>query len=437
MPMLPPAVASKCLVPALAAALLLSACSPQGQGGGSTSTYTVRSERVVDAIEEIGIVEATRVVAITAPFRGRLVQIPETGTMVRVGDPVVVLEDEGDLQRLEDRLNHLKSVRSELESSVQSLRIALRENALDLDSAEAQLSLDRVRLEDVNNRLAETEILLSREVVPADDLRGALHSATNRRLNTFNTELRLRSEVLSKQQSQTQSVLDIERRLLQGAQARWQLEQARERVESATVTAPVNGMFIRTRSWNWRERAMVESRPGDDVRNRQQLGEIPDLDTLVVKTQIPEVDLYRVEPGMPVEVTFDALDGLQVTGTLRTIGRVAIEREASPGGTLMQTDGFSGQKVFEAIVELAEVDERIRPGLSSQVRIIVEEQEDVLAVPVTAILRREGENLVRVRTSDGRTEDRAVQLAGRRGDRIVVIQGLNPGEVVLSNPTRG
>jgi len=266
----------------------------------------------------------------------------------------------------------------------------------------------------------------------------AMFQTTSRRLSTSNTELNLRSTVLGRQLSEATAQVDIERQVLQGAQARRQFEDALARVESATMTAPVSGMFQRSSRWVWTSQSNVETRPGDEVRRHQLLGEIPDMNTLVVKTQIPENYFYRVEPGMQARLRFDALDGVESTGTIRSIGVVAIEREASPGGALVQSEGFSGQKVFEVVIQLDEPTEEMRPGLSVAVRILLDQTEDTLAVPTTAILRRDGKNMVRVRDEvSGRTEDREVELAGRRGDRVVVTSGLNTGDTIVLNPSRG
>src|SRR5690606_26559887 len=136
-----------------------------------------------------------------------------------------------------------------------------------------------------------------------------------------------------------------------GTTARKRLDEAQERINASTVVSPVDGIFMRTRRWNWRARANSESKPGEETRRGQELGSIPVRVSRIVKTQMAERELTNVEIGTKVRMIFDALGGLETEGVIENIGRVAIERETSAGGALVQSTTYTGQKVFE--VEIA------------------------------------------------------------------------------------
>lgn len=416
---------SLCLL--LLLAVVLVSCTG-GRNGAEVETIVVQPGTLEVLIEEVGLLEATNVVSIVAPFSGKIIYLPETGAMVREGDNVLVLESEEDVTRLKDRLNELKTVKSELEGSIESLQIALRSNLLDVDFGESQLAVQRVRLEDVNQRLAETEILLDKAVVPEDDLRSAVVQVESRRLGTVSQDLDLRGQVVDKQSDEAVRLLDIERKELQGMQARRKLEEARARVESSQSKAPVAGMFLRKGTWVWHMNQLVEPRPGDTVRRGQLVGEIPDLNSLVIKTQIAEGDLHRVATGMAVRLRFDAYQGLELRGRIVDIGKVAIEREASAAGALVSSEGYSGQKVFEVLIAFDTPDARLKPGITAQVSILVERRENVLSIPIEAIQRRDGANWVSVALPGGGFEQRAVELGLRSHDAVSVTSGLQAGD---------
>ncbi|MBI5155162.1 hypothetical protein HZA57_07990, partial [Candidatus Poribacteria bacterium] len=201
-------------------------CGQAEEEPAYAETLVVRSGTFEETIEETGSIEAARVVSITAPDRGKVIQIPETGTLVKQGEVVLVLDDSEAVTSLKDRLNDLKTVKSELEAAIESLKIAMRSNVLDVDAAESELAYNRVRLADVNQKLAETEILVEQSVVPEDDRREAHSRVTNTRLDTVTRDLDFRTEVTSKASAESQDRAQMDRQILRGDQARRDLDEA-------------------------------------------------------------------------------------------------------------------------------------------------------------------------------------------------------------------
>ncbi|MDK2971179.1 MAG: HlyD family secretion protein [Candidatus Sumerlaeota bacterium] len=382
-------------------------------------------------LEEIGVVDATRVVSVLAPYRGKLISLAETGQTVAEGDVILVMENTQEIKDLQDQLDELKTVRSELEASVESLTIAIRSGTLDTDLAEAELAFERVRLQEINTRLAETAVLLEKDVVPAEDLREAESDVVNSRYQTLGSDFSLRTGALTSETNRTATLNDIERQALRGQRARREVDEAQERIDSSRLKAPVAGMFIRTKRWQWSQNAMVEAKPGDSVRGGQEIGRIPDLSTLILKSQIPEGNVAQVRVGAPVRIAFDAYDGLKLTGKVTMIGKVAIERETSAAGALVQTEGYSGQKVFETEIAFDEPDPRIKPGITASVSIQLDRHEDVLTIPVEAVAWRDGKAVVGVLDGNGGWQEREVELGARNSRRVIVTKGVQEGELLL------
>src|SRR6185369_12071403 len=94
--------------------------------------------------------------------------------------------------------------------------------------------------------------------------------------------------------------------------------------------------------------------------------------TLVTKQQIAqislnEVDAVNVKQDQKATMTFDAIDGLSMTGKVVEIDTI---------GTVSQ-----GVVSYSAKVALDTQDDRIKPGMSVNVSIITDVAPDVLAVP--------------------------------------------------------
>ncbi len=416
----------------LAAFAFTAACSREDTD--SLKTSVVKSGPFESVLEEVGVIEATRTVSFKAPRRAKLISLVESGTMVDEGDLIYQLENEDVITDIRDEVNQLKTVKAELEANVESLRIALRSNTLDLDLAEAQLAYNRVRLQDVNIKLAETEVLLQRSVVPEDDLRDARYNVENSRLNTVSTNLDQLGMRTTAKTDESENVARIERSLLEAEKGQRDIAEAKRKLDESKAFAPVNGLFVRSRRWSWREQKMVEPRPGDDVREGQELGSLPDMSELVVKTQVPESYLTRIQEGGPVDLVFDAYEGLRLSGTISRIGKVAIEREASPAGSLMQSDSFSGQKVFEVTVDAEGDTTRLKPGITANVRFVLVREENALTVPVDAIIIRDGKAYVQVLDgSSGDVREQAIETGRRDNGRVIVTSGLRSGDRIVTS----
>ncbi|MBE9572840.1 MAG: hypothetical protein IMF11_19625 [Proteobacteria bacterium] len=94
-------------------------------------------------------------------------------------------------------------------------------------------------------------------------------------------------------------------------------------------------------------------------------------------------------------------------------------------------------KTFESIVSLDEMDERMRPGMTCQVDIIIQRIPDVVSVPIEAVFEREGKTVVFVMGSRS-AKKKEVELGKRSTTHIIVTEGLAQGErIALRDPFAG
>jgi hypothetical protein len=78
----------------------------------------------------------------------------------------------------------------------------------------------------------------------------------------------------------------------------------------------------------------------------------------------------------------------------------------------------------------------LRPGLLADVEIVVEKIPDALHVPRQAVFNKGGKSVVFVQQKNGRFEPREIQIGKQSESMMVLMGGVQPGEVVaLSDPT--
>ncbi|MEM7812642.1 MAG: efflux RND transporter periplasmic adaptor subunit [Planctomycetota bacterium] len=193
------------------------------------------------------------------------------------------------------------------------------------------------------------------------------------------------------------------------------------------IVAPQSGTVIyatdRRRSYD--EDSQI--REGTQVRRRQAIIKIPDLTQMKVETRIHESRIRLISVGQSCDVRVDAIPDEIFQGTVSKVASVP----ASHGWR----DGDS--KYYDVEVTLAETDEglqeQLRPGLSAEVEVLVESRDDVLQVPVQAIVAVGGVGHIFVR--DGARVSRRVVVTGKTNDRFTeILDGLDAGDEVVLNP---
>ncbi len=177
---------------------------------------------------------------------------------------------------------------------------------------------------------------------------------------------------------------------------------------------------------------------------------VADLKSLIIRVNLNEVDIAKVQVGLPVRVTLDAYPQKTFTGKVRFV---------APAAKLAEKI-----KVFEVEVALDELTEAFRTGMSANVEILGERRTKALSLPLEALHRKDGQTLAYRLKKNLKLEDFKKAKAGLEGrgkftwlsehwkeffepvvvqaglatlERVEVISGLSVGDqVCLEDPTR-
>src|SRR5690606_32334129 len=91
-------------------------------------------------------------------------------------------------------------------------------------------------------------------------------------------------------------------------------------------------------------------------------------------------------------------------------------------------------RVYSTLIEIEKAPPGLRPGMTAEVDILVTELDNVLSVPVQAVLTFDGKDHVAVNTPDGGIECREVTLGTANETHVEVRQGLESGESIALDP---
>lgn len=151
------------------------------------------------------------------------------------------------------------------------------------------------------------------------------------------------------------------------------LNNAKQDLLVSEIRAPTQGMVIHKEEFRSGQRR--KPRIGDVLIKNQAILDLPDLDSLTVKTRVREVELCKIQLGYPATIKVDAYPNLVLTGHVSAIGVLALSDPA-----------FGGEeKFFEVIVALNTGDMKLRPGMTSRIVIHAAHVADAVTVPIHAI----------------------------------------------------
>ena len=147
---------------------------------------------------------------------------------------------------------------------------------------------------------------------------------------------------------------------------------------------------------------------------------ISDLSSLQAQVQIAETDRPKVKLGQKVEVTFDAVPNLTITGHVEQIDAV---------GT-----SSSGVVTYSVTVTFDVQDKRLNPGMTASASIVTEIRPNVLLVPNAAIKTdSSGASYVQVLAAPGGTPTNVTVTTGAAGDtQTEITSGLTGNENVVT-----
>lgn len=203
---------------------------------------------------------------------------------------------------------------------------------------------------------------------------------------------------------------EYERERTAYAAARSQLDQIRTRLAYSSVLAPITGIVTEKR---------VEA--GDLVAPQTRLFTIADMSALVVRVGVSELDVVDLSEGDAVTVALDAFPGRTLAGRIRRIFPTA-----DPGTRLLPVE-----------VALVNADPAVaRPGFLARITFALGAREDVLLIPVSALVGGSGSEAVYVVEEDQAVR-RTVQTGLTSEGRVEVVAGLQAGELVITKGNSG
>lgn len=378
---------------------------------GKKSTQQVPEAKVeqgtfyIDIYEE-GEIEAINSINIASPnipwrFGNlKISAIVDDGKQVQAGDTLIAFDPSEVRKAILDYEDRLIVSNAELEKM-------LAQHELDMEGLNADYEVTRISHE-----------------ISRMQLESAAHeSEIKRREIQLNLEKADISLARAKEQIENRRKIQVEevkQKRLSIRQDEERLEEAYGTIDKLSVIAPAPGIAIISRNWSTNSKFQM----GDQCWSSQQIIQLPDLSKLKAKVNINETDISHITKGLKVQVRPDAFSDSTFTGYVATVANLAQNK-----------DNKSKIKVFPVEIVINEYNKNLLPGLTVSCRIIVDEIENVIFIPLEA-LHVQGDKSYVFKKTVGGYEKVEVQTGPVNSDYIIIESGLDKDDkVALIDPT--
>jgi macrolide-specific efflux system membrane fusion protein len=158
---------------------------------------------------------------------------------------------------------------------------------------------------------------------------------------------------------------------------------------------------------------------------------IADLDTMVIKAEISEADVVRVQAGQRVYFTILGEPDVKIDATLR---------EVEPAPTSISSDTASSDSAvyYNGLFDVPNPDHKLRISMTAQVTIVLDEVKDALVLSSGLVSRKDPQGNTIVPVYDPATETiapRRIEVGLNNNVMAEIKSGLSEGEQVVSGGT--
>ncbi|MBL4670012.1 MAG: efflux RND transporter periplasmic adaptor subunit [Flavobacteriales bacterium] len=324
----------------------------------------------------------------------KITDLVSEGTYVKQGDYVAQLDKSEVATKMSATATEVEKITSEYEQAR-------------LDTAIEMMKL-RDELINLNYEIEEKKLISDQSTYEAPAVQRQAE------IDLEKAERKLKQSIGNISLKRKQNAAKLHQVKLSLKQEQSKLDRLEELIQELKILAPKDGMVVYKRNWN-----------GVKVTSGSQIGvwnptvaTLPDLSKMVTKTYVNEIDISNLKKGLSVNLTIDAFPDKTFTGKVIDVANV--------GEQLPNSDA----KVFEVTVELNEKDTLLRPAMTTNNQILIEELTDVVFIPQESVFVTDSISYIVLKTGLGILKQK-VELGKTNDNFVVITNGVSEGEELL------
>lgn len=201
-------------------------------------------------------------------------------------------------------------------------------------------------------------------------------------------------------------IIDTQIALLNSASA--EVAVARAEIEKTVLRAPFSGTIVE-----------IYSEKGEIVSQNDPVVKFISNDAYEIVLDVPEIDIAQLKLGDKAIFTFDALgrEEEEFAGSVITI---------NPSARIVE-----GVSTYETRLRLDDQDQRIRPGMTTDVRIETRRSEDTLFLPLRSVISRDEGTYVQILEGDNVVDRLVVTGLRDANGNIEILDGVTESDLIV------
>ncbi|MEO6012695.1 MAG: efflux RND transporter periplasmic adaptor subunit [Devosia sp.] len=209
----------------------------------------------------------------------------------------------------------------------------------------------------------------------------------------------------------------------QVSQSELAVDSAKLDLAQTKIVAPVGGTIVAV--------LVTEGQSVNANQSAPTIVKIADLDTMLIKAQISEADITKVQPGQHATFTILGDAKTKLDATLLSV-------EPAPDAIATSDTGLSASDnavYYNGIFSVANPDRKLRIAMTAQVTLIITSKKGVLTLPASVLGTADRRGNYHVGVYDkvtGKTQPADVQVGLNNNITAEVTSGLNEGDLVIS-----
>ena len=338
-----------------------------------------------------GEVRPIQLINLTAEVSGRVTDLyVKEGDLVKKGQKIVRLDPTQQESSVSIQEAGLRAAQADVQNQNAAINVA--ENAINTARAalnSSQADLDRAKVDQAN---AEIELKRSTELLESGISARSSYDSAKARFDSSTASVnaaKARVEQAQVQIKEAQLRVEQSKTVLLSSQARVAQNRANLRSSADFLAKTVQFASIE---------GVIANKPIDigtfATANFQStpLVIIADMSTINVEVRVDETDIANVQVGQRVTVKVDALGEKELEGVVQERAASAVTKS---GQNISQTgnSGTQEAKEFKVVVRLNNLSqenrERLRPGMSATATVFTDKRENVIAIPLQALVERD------------------------------------------------
>jgi HlyD family secretion protein len=338
-----------------------------------TTFRLARIERgsIISTVSSTGTLNAVITVQVGSQVSGQIKELlADFNSEVREGQVIARIDPENFEARVRQAEAEQAVAQSEVSiqgAALERARAELQNARSALDATKAQTEKARVAVEDAKRDLNRKKTLYKGKIISESDIDKAVavYEQAAAQLNAAQAEEQAqKSLVRSREAALKMAKAQVDHALAQVQQRKAALHQSRVDLEHTIIRSPVDGVVIQ-RSVD------VGQTVAASLQAPTLFTIAQDLRKMQVDTNVDEADIGRIRVGQRVTFTVDSFSGQEFNGNVEQIRKAP--------------ETVQNVVTYTVVVSADNPDLRLLPGMTANVRIVVEERKDSLKVPNAAL----------------------------------------------------